>query len=381
METRANYATIGLFTLAVVAMCFGFVYWLARYDESGARREIRVLIPGSVTGLAVGGQVLFNGIRIGEVSRLRVNPDNPAEVEAIASVVPDAPVKEDTQATLGAQGLTGLAYIEFRGGSADEPNLLASPETPTIVADGSGLQDLIQQAQEVVKKVDDAVGRVDSLLDTAAPTVQQSLENVRTFTGALAENADGVSTLMDNIGNLSKEVGAMSGRLSGAVDRANAILDAVDPATVRDAVADARSTIGNANTFMANLTEKKGDIDDIVANARDIAQKVNAATTRLDGLLGKADDFLGSEDGKNFFQEAAAAARSVRHTAEIFEGRAQEIVDNLAGFTGKGLADLQTLLAQLSRSASGFDRAVRSIESNPQGIIFGNPQYREYNRR
>ena len=74
METRANYATIGLFTLGVIVACFVFIYWLARYDESGIRKPLRILIPGSVAGLASGSQVLFNGIKVGEVNTLRIRP-------------------------------------------------------------------------------------------------------------------------------------------------------------------------------------------------------------------------------------------------------------------------------------------------------------------
>ncbi len=137
METRANYATIGVFTLAVIVACFAFVYWLARYDESGTRKPLRILIPGSVTGLANGSQVLFNGIRIGDVTTLRINPQDPNQVEAMVSVDPNQPIKADTKATVGVQGLTGIASIELRGGTATLPSIFDDTEIPTLVASGS----------------------------------------------------------------------------------------------------------------------------------------------------------------------------------------------------------------------------------------------------
>jgi len=194
METRANYATIGLFTLGVIIACFAFVYWLARYDESGTRRPMRILIPGAVTGLATGSQVLFNGIRIGDVTKLRINEQDPNEVEAMVSVDPTQPIKRDTKVSIGVQGLTGIASIEFIGGSPGEPNLFDEPGIPTLTAKAGGLQDLMATAQQVLDKVNSATTRINSILDTAEPSVNTSLKNVETFTDALAKNSAGVDS-------------------------------------------------------------------------------------------------------------------------------------------------------------------------------------------
>jgi phospholipid/cholesterol/gamma-HCH transport system substrate-binding protein len=68
METRARYALIGLFMLAVVAASFGFVYWLENKGGFGQRDYYRLRFESSVSGLLAGSAVLFNGIRVGEVT-------------------------------------------------------------------------------------------------------------------------------------------------------------------------------------------------------------------------------------------------------------------------------------------------------------------------
>ena len=73
METRANYALIGLFMLAVTAGAFVFVYWFSRAGEGGDRAIYRVVFDGAVSGLRTGGAVFFNGIKVGEVSDLKLN--------------------------------------------------------------------------------------------------------------------------------------------------------------------------------------------------------------------------------------------------------------------------------------------------------------------
>src|SRR5947208_7229766 len=68
METRANYVLIGAFTLAVVAATFGFVYWFSNLGDHGVRETFRVVFDGTVSGLRTGSTVLFNGMRVGEVT-------------------------------------------------------------------------------------------------------------------------------------------------------------------------------------------------------------------------------------------------------------------------------------------------------------------------
>ena len=456
METRANYATIGLFTLAVLVACFAFVYWLARYDESGVRKPMRVLIPGSVTGLATGSQVLFNGIRIGDVTTLRINPDNPNQVEAMVSVDPNQPIKSDTKASVGVQGITGIASIEFRGGTASLPSIFDDQEIPTLIAQGSGLNDIIESAQDLLKKVNGTVDRVNSVLDTAEPSVTATLSNVQKFTGALADNSDGVNDFLANVSDLSKKIGSLSGNLQGLVGKADGILAAVDPtkvantinqidsvtaklsasadgfpqivdnvkhvseqlsatldsaqkivesvqveavkSTIQDIatvarrvqtatvdvnkiVSDAGIAVSDARDFVGFVKRQQPQVDQIVANTDQLMARLNQASGRLDSILGGAEDLVKDPNGKNFFKEAAAAATSIRKVADAFSGRADEISNNLASFTGQGLRNVDQLVNQLQRATAQFNKTLNSVQSNPQGFVFGNPTVKEYNRK
>ena len=67
METRANFVLIGAFTLAAILGAFAFIMWIAGYGASGTHRHYQVIFDGSVSGLSVGSNVLFNGLKVGEV--------------------------------------------------------------------------------------------------------------------------------------------------------------------------------------------------------------------------------------------------------------------------------------------------------------------------
>src|SRR6266849_3692520 len=130
METRANYVVTGLFTLAVIAAGFGFVYWFSRTGDGGERTAYRVVFDGAVSGLRTGGWVLFNGIKVGEVSDLRLSPQNPRQVMATVMVDKAVPIRTDTRVGLDFQGLTGIASISIKGGAPDAAPLTGENGQP-----------------------------------------------------------------------------------------------------------------------------------------------------------------------------------------------------------------------------------------------------------
>src|SRR6185312_11406832 len=133
METKANYSIIGLFTLAVIVGVFGFVYWFQNIGGSGERAYYRVVFDGSVSGLRTGGSVLFNGIRVGEVSDLKLNPDKPQQVIATVTIDKSVPVRTDTTVSLEFQGLTGIASVALTGGTAGSPILAGDKKNPPVL--------------------------------------------------------------------------------------------------------------------------------------------------------------------------------------------------------------------------------------------------------
>ena len=88
METKANYVTVGMFTLITISLAFAFVYWYNSWGKGRNYVDLDVMIEGSVTGLVKGSQVLFNGIQVGTVEQLTIAANAPRFV--IAKVKIDA---------------------------------------------------------------------------------------------------------------------------------------------------------------------------------------------------------------------------------------------------------------------------------------------------
>src|SRR5690606_38045826 len=128
-----SYTLIGFFTLAVMLGVFGFVYWFQNLGGTGERVTYRIIFDGSVSGLRTGGAVMFNGIRIGEVTDLRLAPDKTERVIATVAVDKAAPIRDDTRIGLEFQGLTGIAAVALSGGSFSRPPLTGTKDNPPVL--------------------------------------------------------------------------------------------------------------------------------------------------------------------------------------------------------------------------------------------------------
>ena len=150
METRAPYIIVGAFVLAAIAAVFGFAYWLNNAGGIGKRDSYQLTFNGPVPGLLVGAGVLFNGIRVGEVTALELVVDHPHEVHATIAVGERTPVRADTRVNLDFQGLTGVPVVALEGGE----NPSAPPVQGSLVAEPGAGQSMTQAARDALRKVD-----------------------------------------------------------------------------------------------------------------------------------------------------------------------------------------------------------------------------------
>ena len=198
MEIRARYFLVGLFVLVVAAAAVGFIYWLYNTGGLGQRTAYRVSFNGSVSGLAPGSPVLFNGLQVGEVTGLSLSASDPSQVIAGISIDARTPVRTDTHVGMDFRGLTGTATIALTGGSANAPAPTSTDgQPPLLTADPKSLQDMSSSARE-------ALGQLNQILADNAVPLKNAIASIDTFAGALAKNSDKVDSI---IGGLEKFVG------------------------------------------------------------------------------------------------------------------------------------------------------------------------------
>lgn len=243
METKANHVLIGAFTLAVVVAAFAFTFWLARIEGAAGRQPVYIIFESAVTGLAEGGAVLFNGLKVGEVSTLEIDNDNPDRVRALIYVDKKTPIKEDTTARLDAQGLTGVSVVQLLGGSRDALPITEIPSDgiPVIYAERSQFQDLVESVRGIASRGANLIDRLDRLIAKNEEAVNQSIENVRKVTDSLAGNSDEISKFIKDAGELASRLNDSSKKLDGLIERTDKLVATEGEAFVKEARAAAES--------------------------------------------------------------------------------------------------------------------------------------------
>ncbi len=334
METKANYAVIGAFTLSVIAAAFGFVLWFSGGDKPSNRATFRIVFSSSVSGLSRGAQVLFNGLRVGEVTKIDL-ADNPAFVYALVELDPRTPIKADTRARLEFQGLTGVASVALTGGSPAAPELPRTGALPEIIADRSDFQNILDTMQNLSGKLDKMLDKTDRLVDENSGSVSNIIRNVESFTGALAANSNGIQEFAASLTEVGRSL----------------------------------------KPFVETLDRNSGNIDAIMKDTRELTARLNAAAGKIDGLMG-------SSGAPGMFDDLGDAAKSMRQLADNLDLRMKEIAGNIKQFTGPGLRQYEALASEGRRTLEELNRAVRSLEKNPQQLIFGaKPQVPEHSGR
>ena len=119
METKANYVLIGAFVLLAAAALMLFTLWIAGTPLNRDYSTYDVVFEGPVNGLTEGGEVRFNGIKVGEVTRLSLDRQDPNRVIARIRVDAETPVRTDSVAQLDFLGITGVTFIQILAGTPE----------------------------------------------------------------------------------------------------------------------------------------------------------------------------------------------------------------------------------------------------------------------
>src|SRR5216684_2650613 len=202
METRAHFVAVGAFVLAVIFLAFVAVLWLGRAEFAQETKRYYIYFRGSVAGLNKGSQVQYNGIPVGRVIDIRVDPGNLEQIQVTVEIDTSiVDIKSDARAFLEANILNGIATVQIRGGTREASDLLPEPghRYPVIKAGRSELEEVKASLPELVADLREAAHSLNTLLnENNRQAVSDTLENIRTITGALVEPSKEVSEVVDN---------------------------------------------------------------------------------------------------------------------------------------------------------------------------------------
>jgi phospholipid/cholesterol/gamma-HCH transport system substrate-binding protein len=307
METRANYIAVGAFVLVMLAGILAVVLWIARVEFNRERAFYDIYFTGSVAGLAPGSEVRYNGIRVGRVEEIRIDPQNLQQVRVTVELDQTALIKTDAVASIEVQGLTGAAYIEISGGSQSAPPLEArqNQRYPVIASRQSGLQRVFASAPEVLTRLADVADKLSAILDERnRAAIAETLENIRRVTGVAAAHAGDLDHTLTDTAAAMREL---------------------------------RASLTAADATLAQLRALLGD----KGEARVALQGIDQASRKVDKLATDLDALV------------------------------QENRPPLRDFSQRGLTQMTELLADARALVDELTRLSDEIERDPTRFFFG----------
>jgi phospholipid/cholesterol/gamma-HCH transport system substrate-binding protein len=213
METKANYLMIGGFVLGVVALAFVFVFWMTNIAGGGKRYFI--VFDGSVAGLSAGASIGFNGIKVGEVQSLQLDPADARKVQVLIGLQADTPVRANSRASMQSLGLTGGTGIQITPGTPDSPFLIATADNPipVIQADRGGGQGLFDAAPAVMNNANALLQRLNDLVAENQESIHKTLTNIENVTTMLDQRKDEISQTITDVHIAAQSFKDLSGKL------------------------------------------------------------------------------------------------------------------------------------------------------------------------
>jgi len=395
METRASYLIVGLF---VIAGMLGLVFaamWITgtRTDEALALYDI--YFDGNVAGLKPGNAVQYRGIPVGGVIDMRIDPENVERVLVVIEVAADAPIREDTEATLALQGITGLSYIQLTGGTQEAAALKAAPgqRRPVIKSRPSELAAIFEAAPEMLNRAIEVIAMLEKLLgpenQQRIGNILQNIENttgalsnssgdidkllsdgagavedVRKLTAVLAENTENIDSILVEGAGTMKDVHELTGTLAGSAD------------DLKKLISDGSGTMANMRDLTGGLAGSTDDIAKILDEGARVMEELRLVTSRANTMLANIEgDVSGvAKDTRVVLGSVKQAVASLAVAADGFAKLLTENSDSLTNFSQTGLYEFSQLMAEARVLVSALSRLVEQIERDPARFLFGDKQ-------
>ncbi|MEL6258521.1 MAG: MlaD family protein [Pseudomonadota bacterium] len=302
METRANFALIGALVLVAAAALIGAVLWLSQSQFNKEFAVYDMVFDGPVL-LEEGASVRFNGILVGEVSRVAIDRNNDTNVRARVRIDAETPVRVDSVARIDFAGITGATFVQIQAGEAGSTRVRQLPgeAVPLIDTEPNPLTTLFDGSSDLVALSRESLLRVNALLsDENMALFQGILQNVEGVTGTL-DGDDGpigrLAGLIESLQSTGAEFEQMARSVSALADSANTELAGLSgefetllnefqtlSARAEDLLVSGREAADAAQVAIA------GPASDAFIEYRLLAQDIRQLNTRIDGLMRRIEN-------------------------------------------------------------------------------------------
>jgi phospholipid/cholesterol/gamma-HCH transport system substrate-binding protein len=336
--TRSEKMKLGIFMVSTTILTIVIFIYFIGSSILESQDTYTIHYEESIAGLNEGASVRLRGVQVGRVEDIRIDPENVERIEVIVALEPDTPIKTDTRAVVAGQGMTGIKYVDLRGGSAAAERL---PPGSTIESQESLMGQLTDSARDISLKTYKIVDNVAKLTE--------------------AENREHIERILANADELVKNISELSVEISKTLRVLRRVTVETEPALVQ--------TIRN----------------------------VGEASERFDSVLIRANRTIGRVESELDRAQLAELVNGLNETNSVVRARLEDL--DLTGTVEQlsvTLTSVQRLLAQvvltmsqnqdqvratlfnLRRTTDNLKDLSRTLRNDPSKLIFSDkPQERE----
>ncbi|AZM95819.1 MlaD family protein [Vreelandella venusta] len=311
METRAHHVLIGLFTLGTAVAALLFALWMSYADGERNYQPYRILFERSVSGLSIGSKVQYNGIEVGDVTELTLNPDDPRQVIASVRVYEDTPIKTDTRAKLSFASITGSMSIQLYGGTPESSRLINQTDdmAPFITADPSPIATLFDEGETMIQNINSILLNVNELFnDGNREQAGTILTSIAQITEMIASQQTALDQNMALFGEVSRQATATLESIDTLSQEATQLLRRDGQQMMQSAASASRDVASAAQRIEQLVNDNAAAVDSTLQGAQDIAPALSALRSTLTNLEritrqleeSPADFFLGRDQVEEF---------------------------------------------------------------------------------
>lgn len=290
MENRAHALAAGIFTILLGIAAAIAIWWLGQSDD--ATTSYLLETRRNVTGLNVQAQVRYRGIRAGKVESIEPDQKDPRVLLVKINIDSRYKLTRNSTATLGYQGVTGLAYVLIEDdGSSAEPLLGASGEPARLAMKPTLLDTLGERAGDIVGQISAVSIRLGQLLDE---------KNVRNL-----------SRTMENLALASEGLREVPQVL----------------ASLREALSE--RNLQSLRMILAHVEHTAGEAAPLAVEMRDVLKTMNSLARRLEQVAGRTGDELNTSTlprANALMEELVRNSRQLSRILENLEGNPQMLL-------------------------------------------------------
>ena len=295
MEKRLSYIVVGVFVIVITLSLISFMFWLAKYGNKNVEHDYyNTYFKESVSGLNVESLVKLRGVEVGRVKEISINKDNSEEVKVLLEITKGTPIKKNSYTILDSQGITGLKYIELKGGTKESQVLVTSKDNiVTINSKKSVMSNLFDSSESITTKVDAILNRINLMLsDENIANISVIIDNLSQTTRYVNQNTHKVDRLFVQIDQFLEHTKKFENELLPPISKIGVMSDKVGKTadTTTKFFTGMQKELNNGQFSMGTIVEQNLQIlNETALSLRDLSLKLEST---VDSIKESPSDLL-----------------------------------------------------------------------------------------